>query len=337
MDNRIENIRLTAVEIATIWMQYQNDSMASCVLRYFSAKAEDDSIKEIIDSALTMSQNSLRLIANTFCDEGFAVPQGFGKDDVNVNSPRLFGDIFVLDYLKHMARLGLLSSGIGLSLVVRSDLRQFYQSHLSLTATLDSMVTHLMLSKGIYVRSPYIPPTKEVHFAQTQEFLGGLFEGERPLSALEITHLFTNIQTNLIGKALIIGFSQVAQSSQVRDYFLRGKEIAAKHNDLFSNRLSQEDLPSQATLDALVTDSIVPPFSDKLMMFHVTALIAAGIANYGTAISVSQRYDLGAQYTRLAAEIALYAEDGANILIENGWLEELPQAVNRRELAMATT
>ena len=29
--------------------------------------------------------------------------------------------------------------------------------------------------------------------------------------------------------------------------------------------------------------------------------------------------DLSATYTRLSAEIALYAEDGANLMIKHGW------------------
>lgn len=334
MSNHINNIRLTAAEIGTLWTQYQNDSMAACVLSYFSAKAEDNEIKEIIDSALVMSQNCLGFISGIFVEEGFAVPQGFSENDVNLNAPRLFDDLFSLNYIKSLARLGLAAAGLGLSILVRNDVRQFYQSHLTQTITLDSMVTQLMLRKGIYVRSPYIPPAKEVHFAKTQDFLGGFFEGQRPLNAIEITHLFINTQTNLLGKALIMGFSQVVNSGQEREYFLRGKEIAEKHIALFSNRLSEEDLPSPQTLDNLITTSTVPPFSDKLMMFHVTALIAAGIGNYGAAFAVSQRYDLGAQYTRLAAEIVLYANDGVNIMIDNGWLEEAPQAINRRKLCL---
>ena len=31
-------------------------------------------------------------------------------------------------------------------------------------------------------------------------------------------------------------------------------------------------------------------------------------------------------------EIALYAEDGANIMIKHGWMEEPPQADNRDKL-----
>jgi hypothetical protein len=82
-----------------------------------------------------------------------------------------------------------------------------------------------------------------------------------------------------------------------------------------------------------VTNSTVSPFSDKLMMFHIAGLIASGIAQYGISISVSPRRDIGVMYTRLMAEIAKYSEDGANIMINNGWMEEPPKAADRDELA----
>ena len=36
---------------------------------------------------------------------------------------------------------------------------------------------------------------------------------------------------------------------------------------------------------------------------------------------------------KCSAEIALYAEDGANLLIHHGWFEEPPQATDRHALA----
>ncbi|MEK3887498.1 DUF3231 family protein [Bacillus sp. FSL K6-3431] len=44
---------------------------------------------------------------------------------------------------------------------------------------------------------------------------------------------------------------------------------------------------------------------------------------------MSHDQDLGLVYTRLMAKIAKYAEEGANIMIDNGWMEEPPKAANR--------
>ncbi|XIH33398.1 hypothetical protein C1N70_14195 [Cytobacillus firmus] len=43
-----------------------------------------------------------------------------------------------------------------------------------------------------------------------------------------MTHLYSNIQTNNMGTAVISGFGQVADLNDVREYFMRGKEISMK-------------------------------------------------------------------------------------------------------------
>jgi hypothetical protein len=53
---------------------------------------------------------------------------------------------------------------------------------------------------------------------------------------------------------------------------------------------------------------------------------------YGASMGASQRRDLGSHYTRLTAEIMQYAEDGANILIDNAWLEQPPTSADRDAL-----
>lgn len=132
-----------------------------------------------------------------------------------------------------------------------------------------------------------------------------------------------------------MGFSQVAGSDEVKQYFNRGKDIAKKHREVFTGALRKEDLPAPMSWDHDVMDSKVSPFSDKLMLFHVTGLNALGIYNYGAALSGSQRHDLHADYGRLLAEIGVYAEAGAKLMIKNRWLEQTPLSPDREELTKA--
>ena len=169
-------------------------------------------------------------------------------------------------------------------------------------------------------------------FVEKQHFLAGFFGKKRSVTSLEITHLFLNTQTNSIGKALITGFAQTAQNDEVKQYFLRGKELSQKYVDIFSNFLKKEDLPAPMSWDSAVLDTTTSIFSDKLMMFHVSTMVAAGIGNFGMALAASPRRDLGFKYASLIPEISLYAEDGANIMIKHGWMEEPPQADDRDQL-----
>jgi hypothetical protein len=109
---------------------------------------------------------------------------------------------------------------------------------------------------------------RNVDFVKKQSYLNGFFCNVRPLQSLEITHLYDNIQNNATSKALIIGFSQTAKLKQVREFFVRGKEISNKHIETLSQLLHKDDLPSLPLLDHLVTNSTFAPFSDKLMIAH---------------------------------------------------------------------
>ncbi|WP_419394369.1 DUF3231 family protein [Cytobacillus praedii] len=141
------------------------------------------------------------------------------------------------------------------------------------------------------------------------------------------------MQTNAIGKALITGFAQTAKTDEVKQYLLRGKELSQKYIDIFSNFLIKEDLPAPMSWDSSVTDSTTSVFSDKLIMFHISAMIAAGVGNFGMAMAASPRKDLGLKYASLIPEISLYAADGAKIMIKHGWMEEPPQADDRKDLS----
>ncbi|MEX2105186.1 MAG: DUF3231 family protein [Bacilli bacterium] len=189
-----------------------------------------------------------------------------------------------------------------------------------------------MLSKGIFIRSPFVPEATKVEYVQHQNYLAGWFGHRRPLSVIEISNIYFNLIQNQLGRTLIMGFSQVAQSQQVRDYFVRGRDIAHKHVQIFHSLLAEEFLPMASSWSTIPMDSTVAPFSDKLMMAHTVFLNAAGIGYYGGSLATSPRRDLSADYV-LIAEIGQYAEDGANIMIKNGWLEQPPSAPDRDKLA----
>ncbi|WP_350339534.1 DUF3231 family protein [Cytobacillus horneckiae] len=67
-------------------------------------------------------------------------------------------------------------------------------------------------------------------------------------------------------------------------------------------------------------------------MFHMGMLAAAGTGNYATAAAASQRNDLILNYERLSLEIAQYAKDIANLMIDNEWLEQPPGTMDKEQL-----
>jgi p-aminobenzoyl-glutamate transporter AbgT len=119
-------------------------------------------------------------------------------------------------------------------------------------------------------------------------------------------------------------FVQVAELKELKEYIWRGKQIAEKHRMIFIEKLIEDNIPSPSPWDAGVTNSKESPFSDKMILFITCFFSASGISNYGMALAASPRTDIASIYERLKIEIGLYAKDGAQLLIEQGWMEEPP-------------
>lgn len=326
--------KLTSAEISSLWGIYMNDSAVKCKFGHFLAKAEDQQIKPLIQHALDVTNGNLTTITEIFNKEQYPIPYSFKlNEDVEIDAPRLYSDTYVLHYLHLSAQIALQAYSANLALAVRADVYSFFNECISQLTRFIREIKELLLSKGLYIKSPYLPTPDQIGFVKSQSFLTGYFGKRRALTGVEISNLYANYQRNAFGVATLIGFSQVAQSKEVVEYLIRGKEIAGKHCEVFSSILKEDDIPVPTTWDTEVTDSTDYTYSDKLMMYFTTALIALSIGFYGSSMATSPRRDLGSHYERLMLEIVKYAEDGANIMINNGWLEQPPMALDRDELA----
>ncbi|MGM0835659.1 MAG: DUF3231 family protein [Bacillota bacterium] len=326
------NPQLTSAEIATLWNTFVADSLAICVLQHFLKTNETKDFQQILEFALSISVEHIDTISTLFTMENIPIPHGFNDNDVNLNAPKLWSDTSYIRYLQHMGRTGLSTYGLAKAISSRQDIRALYKKFYKQTEDLYDMVSDTQLAKGVYIRSPYITYPTEVEYVKDNSFLGSFVGQKRTLLAVEIAHLGTNIEVTNVGKTLFLGFSQVAQSSKLRDYFRKGYEIGKKQVDTFLDLLRENDTAYPSTWDGTLTTTKDAPFSDKLMLFHANMLGAIGIADYGTAISASIRKDLGVHYLRLLSEIAEYTVDGAKMLINNGWFEQPPTSVDRKQL-----
>lgn len=335
MDTELQHnlIKLTSAELSFLWNTYQADSMSICMFKFFLQHVEDEEAKKLIIQALDLSQQHVEKIREIFLKEKIQVPEGFTEKDVNLEAKRLFSDIFYLRYLKHMSNGGLVTYGKALQHIYREDIRAFFSKALTSSIELFNEVTQVLLEKGLDIRPPVIPYPQTVEYIQKQSFILEGLGKRRALLGDEIAQLNFNINTNHIGTSLATAFSQVTKSNKVRDYVLRGKEIAMKHIKIFSDYLENNTLPVPMSYDHEVTDSKESPFSDKLIMFHYGLMIYSGVGNYGSAISACRRSDLVVDFSRLTMEIMKYAEDGVNILIEHQWMEQPPIAISRKDLA----
>lgn len=324
---------LTAAEMGKLWVVYVGNTMGKCVLSHFVKHVDDTDIKRVLEIALGLSKTYIRDIQTIFQQADFPIPVGFTDDDVDLEAPKLFYDEFYLYYLQYLGKAGMSIYSVAIPLVTRKDIRDFFLGSLRDTAKLMSDVNDLLLSKGLLMNSPVITPPESVDFVNKQNFLSGFFGEVRQLQGLEIAHLYGSINNDVTSKALILGFIQGTRAENIKKYLERGKNINQKHIELLSDKLNKDSIPSPTLLDHLVTASTTPTFSDKLMIYHKIDMFSMKIREYANGLSLNGRKDIGILFAKCQTDVAVYVEDGANILIDHGWLEQPPEAIDRENLS----
>lgn len=323
----------TAIELGKLWATYIGNSMSNRILSYFLKNVEDEHVKILLENGYNLTVDFMKTIEKFFTNDKVAIPIGFTEEDVNLGAPRLFEDQFYVHYLKYAAKAGLSLYAIAIPLTLREDIREFFIHCNTTTTILLGQINNVLLEKGYIIKAPTIPGPTKVDFIQRENYLNGFFGDVRELHALEITHLYDNIENNITSKALLIGFSQVAKKDKIRNYFVRGREITDKEVQRFQDKMHKGNLPFPSQIDHLVTDSTFSPFSDRIMVFHKVDMFSIKIRSFANAMSVNGRRDISLMYMKSLAEVSLYAEDGANIMIEHGWMEQPPKAIDRENLS----
>lgn len=325
--------KLTSTEMGKLWATYMGNTMSQCVLTYYLRHVDDNDINKVLQDALELSKTFVDGVKKIFDEENFPIPIGFAEGDVNLEAPRLFDDEFYLHYLRYAGKAGLSLYSAAIPLVTRPDMMEFFMETLNSTTKFMVEVNDVALAKGFMMKPPPIPTPEKPEFIKKESYFNGFFGDVRPLHSLEITHLYDNIDNNTTSKGLLIGFSQVTKNEKVRDFLLRGKQMTDKHIESCAKHLHNDGLPSPSILDHLVSDSTVAPFSDKLMLFHKVDMFSMKIRAYANALSLNGRRDIGGMYAKFLMDIGLFVEDGANIMIEEGWMEKPPQAMDRDKLS----
>jgi hypothetical protein len=331
-----QNKQLTSAELADLFSNFMGDSLFSCVFEHYLQVVQDEKVKDYVEFAFALSRRHVKEISNIFMMEKIPVPVGFGEQDVRKDAPRLFSDMFMVFYITQMASASLMIYGSAFSNATRQDIMNYFRTAINDSSETYERGIHLLLSKGMDISSPTIPYANKVDFVEKKSFISIITGRDRPLIANEIKHLHYNINTNILGKSLMLAFSQVASSEKIRKYFREGAELSDKQIISFVTHLTKQDLPSPKLMDAHVTDSTSSPFSDKLIMYHGSLAGNVALSNMGTALSQMMRHDLAAELMKFIPIIGKYNNDGLNMMIEHGWLEEPFTAADRKELSKSS-
>lgn len=324
---------LCSSEISGIWNSYIGENQFVCLIKYFTNRVDDNETRDILQYALDLSNQRMNILTNLFKEEKLPVPKGFTDEDVDINAPRLFTDTLYLQYLSYASRVALRTYSVIFNRITRSDIRACFAKCILESIDLSNRVSELSLSKGIFIRAPHIEVPKEAQYIKSDNFMFDWFGKKRSLLTDEITHIFSITNDSIIRRALIMGFGQVCKDKKISNYISRVLTISAQQNKGFNSILMEEDLPLTGSSDSYVTDSTISPFSNKLMLNKILIMYRVKIGNLGIALADISRGDLNSLFMKYMNECTEYAQDAASILIDHGWLEQPPQAINHKSLA----
>ena len=326
---------LTSGELGTLWMSYQIKSLMSEIIRVFSEKTQDKKAKKILDYHVKENEKLISEIKEIFNKEKTVIPKAFDKADVFDDAPILFDDIFHIMFLRIMMKINIGFNAVHLGMAYREDIRTFYENTIKNSQHSYGACTEYLTQQGVLAKPPYVTMPKEIEFIEEQKYMKGMFGNKRSLNTLEVAYIFQTIEVNIFGMQLMTGFAQVAKEKEVKEYFIRGKELAKKIISDFSNVLLDSDVQAPSTWAGKATDSVVPPFSDKIMMFCTNIMSSTSIGSTALGMTFSMRSDLPAKLAILAKDTLSFAREGGKIMIKHKWLEEPPQMEDRNVLAQS--
>ncbi|WP_413306008.1 DUF3231 family protein [Bacillus sp. 1P10SD] len=325
---------LSASEVGTLWLTYQEKTMILRILEYFNEKADDQRAKNIT-GGLWESLNSYVLeMEKIFQDQGIAKPIGFTKEDVNLEAPKLYDNGFDVMFVRVLKEVSMGMYTMNMNMAYNNQMIKLYEGLTSTTQRVYLLSTQYLLEKGILSLPPKTTMPKTVEFIKSKKYQSGfnLFAEKRALNDLELGILHHGIESNNVGLQLITGFAQCAKTPEVKAHFVKGMELCKKQIKMFEEILLDSNVHFSATSGSTVTTSTVPPFSEKLMMHCIFILNGFSITGNAFGTFFTFRNDIIMKIALIAKDIFFYGQEGIEIKIKHGWFEEPPQMEDRAQI-----
>ncbi|WP_299094740.1 DUF3231 family protein [uncultured Metabacillus sp.] len=325
---------VSSSEVGTLWLIYQEKTLILRILEYFIEKADNQKARNIMGGLWQDLDYYVTRVEEIFEKEGIVVPVGFKKEDVNLEAPKLYDNGFDIMFLRILKEISMGIYTINMNMAYSDDVMTIYQGLNIVTLRIYKQCTLFLLENGILTRPPNVTMPKSTEFIKSKNYMNGLnlFGDKRALNDTEIGILHHGIETNNIGMQLITGFAQCAEDKEVKQYFVKGKELAKKQIKIFQEILLDNDVQFSATSGSTVTTSTIAPFSQKLMMFCIYLFNSFGLVGSSFGVMFSLRNDISIKMTLLAKDIYFYGNEGVKIMIKKGWFEEPPQMEDRTHL-----
>ena len=327
-------IQLTSTELGTTWMTYQSTSASLIMFDLFKEKTINKEAQNILADYIVECQNIKNKTVDIFNNENAVIPMGFEESDIVRESPPLFDDFFNIMFLRQMMKLNFGHSAVSLTMSYMKEVNDILKLNFEIANNYYLRATNFLLENGVLPKPPYVTMPTTIEFVEGRNYMSGFnpLSEKRALNTIEVGYINEAIEDNIFGMQMMTGFAQVAKESEVKNYFITGKELAKKIITELSKILLQSDIQPPSTWAGKATDSTIPPFSDKLMMYLTSIVSNASIGYTALGTSFSMRRDLHIKLGRMSKNIFDFSKEGGKIMIKHKWMEEPPQMEDRNQL-----
>ncbi|HZG56118.1 DUF3231 family protein [Paenibacillus sp.] len=329
-----KDLPLTGPEVGSLWMTYQKMTMLLQMMKHFAQTSETPGYHQFLAGQVGEIQSFAEEIRNIFTGDGIIIPVGFTDQDVDLDAPALYNDVFGVSWFRIMTKVMMGMSVLHLGEATRDDVISYYERNLTYAKKMYIASTKLLMENSAFAPGPVVTPPQEVEFVQSKSYMSGtsLFQKTRPINTVEVLYLHQGIEINQVGAELMTGFAQAAREPDVQQYFARGKNLAYSCIDTFAAILKESDIQPAMSPWGRTTRSTRAPFSDKLMMYCTNLLSGFSLGSNAIGTSFSMRTDLPMKMTLIAAQIYDFAKDGGKLMVKYKWMEEPFQAEDRAAL-----
>lgn len=318
---------MNSTELGSLWLTYNKKTLILRMLEYFIEKADDKEAKNLMAGLWEQLHPKVIEIKSMFEYEGAACPEGFTKEDVNLEAPKLWENGFDIMLSRVLKEISTGLYALHLTISYREDIVNFYKQLTEITETYYNLFTQYLLNKSLLSRPNYVNMPKSIGFITDKQYMKGtnILGHKRPLNTIEYGVLYRAFESSITGMQLLKGFAQCAKDKEVQKYFTKGMELSKEILKEDGDILLQNNIQPPATPGGTVTNSTIAPFSDRLMMFCNYLLGGMNLGGQGFSGALLWRNDLIPKTVIQAKDVFDYTREGVILMMSKGWLEEPPK------------
>ncbi|MFP7226537.1 DUF3231 family protein, partial [Priestia filamentosa] len=175
---------ISASELGTLWLTYQEKTMILRILEYFIEKADDQQAKNIMGGLWQELSYYVSKIKNIFQEQGITIPIGFTEADVNLEAPKLYDNGFDIMFVRILKEISMGMYTLNMNMSYQDEVMEIYEGLTSTTQKIYKSSTLYLLEKEILTRPPKVTMPKSSEFVESKNYLNGFnpFNKKRALN-----------------------------------------------------------------------------------------------------------------------------------------------------------